>query len=976
MPRLGSFSSRALTGIGLSILAPVVGPEPMILEAVVDQYTIDNNISNYVKLGSIHDVEINWGDGTVNTSVSVSAGSGIVLKMHQYTQAGTYTITISGDLPHFGTELAVAYTPTQGVNFITRVLQWNSTTTDLRWAFEAQQLLTEVPATLPSGVTDLTGAFWGCSSFGNTPPDVRSPGSGFNYTNFYGASISSIQIMDLSVDYQAYFNSVASINGRKMQITWPDNTSIKATIVSNDWVANNDQTFISIEIDFDTVGYRNDAYIITIVDEGTIDDWDVGNVTDMSYMFAHCSLMDLYLGSWNVSSVTNMSNMFVNAQFRGIGVELWNVSSVTDMSYMFYGTAISAPIGVWDVSNVTNMSHMFENVVSFNQLIGGWHVSSVTDMNNMFMVDSSYSINLLYSIFNQNLTGWSVPLITQAPTNFFSPDGPAEPVAPIWGSTQTSLDTVFNGDFADLYFFSGNGTFPNAVIDWGDGVREVIPGANVNNGMYTHSYADGQITTRNITVTGYLPNMQGGTIYYGSPVAPTTTGMTGVSQWNSTMVNLNGAFEHRTALTSVPNYLPLGVTTITAMFIETASFNDPNVIQWDVSNITSMYGMFSDSLAFNQDLSSWNVENLTDQWTNSGYGSLQAPAGILDRTKWPIWGTTGLPDNGSIWGEAVDFIGGGSSNWHDGSFGPGTQLTITTKSNNTLAARLRTGTVGDELRITVVSSVYTVVTITSTFSEGTPDSLGYITFTAQVAETSAGFDQLLSVIVYYSNAPATWTTDTNTALILDFNSTVTNETSGRSVTVTSALNLNGGTLPTLTASGTFNSSGAVVGAGRLILTNGSLINFSNWLIGSTSAVWTIEFWFKLASGNTRALTMLYVPASGNSRIYGLFAQADGTLTLMNANGSPSTVQSYKDDTWHHVSIVKNTSIGVYWRIDGVFVARLDAWYNDPQSGVATWIGNSYGQTPTAGDLHIDNVRISNTMRYPADTTNVAATTPS
>ena len=41
------------------------------------------------------------------------------------------------------------------------------------------------------------------------------------------------------------------------------------------------------------------------------------------------------------------------------------------------------------------------------------------------------------------------------------------------------------------------------------------------------------------------------------------------------------------------------------------AFNQP-IGSWDVSNVTSMAGMFSEAIAFNQNIGSWNVSNVTE----------------------------------------------------------------------------------------------------------------------------------------------------------------------------------------------------------------------------------------------------------------------------------------------------------------------------------------------------------------------------
>ena len=85
---------------------------------------------------------------------------------------------------------------------------------------------------------------------------------------------------------------------------------------------------------------------------GPIGSWDVGNVTDMAFMFSEASHFDQDLRDWNVSNVTNMEGMFHRA------------------------SSFDQVIGDWNVSNVTYMRGMFQGASSFNKAFGD-HIFSI-----------------------------------------------------------------------------------------------------------------------------------------------------------------------------------------------------------------------------------------------------------------------------------------------------------------------------------------------------------------------------------------------------------------------------------------------------------------------------------------------------------------------------------------------------------------------------------------------------------------------
>lgn len=130
--------------------------------------------------------------------------------------------------------------------------------------------------------------------------------------------------------------------------------------------------------------------------------WDVSSALDMAGMFARCSAFDQSLASWGpkVSKVKDMHEMFYDCHATTLGLSNWNVSSVENMDYMFALSAIQDDLSQWDVSNVTSMKSMFFNAL-FQGDISMWEVGRVRTMNAMFESNQG---------FNNDLSAWASKL--------------------------------------------------------------------------------------------------------------------------------------------------------------------------------------------------------------------------------------------------------------------------------------------------------------------------------------------------------------------------------------------------------------------------------------------------------------------------------------------------------------------------------------------------------------------------------------
>lgn len=144
------------------------------------------------------------------------------------------------------------------------------------------------------------------------------------------------------------------------------------------------------KIDLGT-GLRSLSYMFYECDIESLDlsDWDVSNITDMSFMFLESELKNVgNLDAWNVSNVTNMRCMFCQSVMQSVGdLSQWNTENVETFGAMFAHSEIFTigDVSAWHVENLEISAQMFDHSeMSDVGDITKWHTPKLDYADDMF----------------------------------------------------------------------------------------------------------------------------------------------------------------------------------------------------------------------------------------------------------------------------------------------------------------------------------------------------------------------------------------------------------------------------------------------------------------------------------------------------------------------------------------------------------------------------------------------------------------
>ena len=226
-----------------------------------------------------YNYSVDWGDGSEESGLTGDA-------THTYTNAGTYTVKISGDFP------AIYFNTSGDKDKIMSIEQWGG----IQWetmenAFAGCQNLTYNAIDIPdlSGVTSMKKMFSKATVFNG---DISQ------------WDVSNITSFDYMFSYAEAFNQ--DIGG---------------------WDVSSATRMIAM---FQASGFNQ-----------PLGNWNVSNVTIMWNMFKNANTFNQDVSGWTVSNVTDMRALFQNCTAFDQDLSSWNIQNVTDMSNMFDNSGMS-----------------------------------------------------------------------------------------------------------------------------------------------------------------------------------------------------------------------------------------------------------------------------------------------------------------------------------------------------------------------------------------------------------------------------------------------------------------------------------------------------------------------------------------------------------------------------------------------------------------------------------------------------------
>jgi len=422
----------------------------------------------------------------------------------------------------------------------------------------------------------------------------------------FNADISSWNVSHVR-QFTDMFNNADAFNNGGVALTWGDigteagadvemHSMFEATDVFNQDVSSWNMSHVRQlnEMFNRAVAFNNGGEAMAWGDIGTLAGADV----EMHSMFIAAGAFNADISSWNVSHVWQFTDMFNNADaFNNGGVALtWGdigTEAGTDvqMHSMFEATDVfNQDVSSWNVSHVWQMGEMFNRAVAFNN---GGVAMTWGDIGTLAGTDvQMHSMFIAAGAFNADISSWNVSHVWQFTDMFNNADAfDNGGVALTWGD----IGTLASADVAMHSMFEATDVFNQDVSSWNMShvyqLTEMFNAAVAfDNGGVALTWGDiGTLASADVAIQRLF--------------AATQAFNQDISGWNMTHVR------H-----------------LTEMFLGAVAFdNDGEALDWtDIGTLgggnAELTRMFRNSVAFNQDISTWNVNkvnNFNDMFNNA-----------------------------------------------------------------------------------------------------------------------------------------------------------------------------------------------------------------------------------------------------------------------------------------------------------------------------------------------------------------------
>ena len=392
--------------------------------------------------------DVDWGDSSTDTGVTITN------KTHTYTDAGTYTVKISGQFAGF----RFGNSSVSNKLAITNFVQWG-TDTVIQALFNmfsgCENMVysaTDNPTiTLKPGVTNhtrLDTMFFSCRSITNlnlsgwnwTNPELvaAAPSMFYLCTNLETLNLTGWSFPNcVSLASFARFVGDATTNGCAFE--W-DNLTIGASQFGYSFNRSKLSSFSMENLTFNSSG-------VTFV---------------LTFYQANLLFSSLDLSSWvNTSNITSMHYMFRSLNYLGLNtIELnvtgWDTSNVTTMfGWLYEARYLTEVIGLNDLRGDSLTGTGFQSAI--------YNCTRLTFNNNNFHPDfgANWSINTMNSSFRgiasqlsgvtsdmPDMTNWNTSIVTNFNSLFRDGD---------WNATNYTMFDLSSAVDINQMFFDGDG---------------------------------------------------------------------------------------------------------------------------------------------------------------------------------------------------------------------------------------------------------------------------------------------------------------------------------------------------------------------------------------------------------------------------------------------------------------------------------------------------------------------------------------